>query len=211
MMNQEAELASARAEIQRLQEENRRLIACAEELEFEASRKYCALTTELRDSKAAYQDISQKYEFSNSHYHMTQRHADNLQSLLDAREEELRRTHCHAENLQGLLDSGNQELMRLRSYADKLQTDLNHRDLELLQLRCELDSMQNAMNLQREELQQTRRHANNLQSVQAAWDTELMLARRHAENLQQILDAKAQKSVTAKLSKAKERVQGWIK
>lgn len=190
MMNQEAELASARAEIQRLQEENRRLIACAEELEFEASRKYCALTTELRDSKAAYQDISQKYEFSNSHYHMTLR---------------------HAENLQGLLDSCNQEVTRLRTYADKLQTDLNHRDLELLQLRCELDSMQNAMNLQREELQQTRRHANNLQSVQAAWDTELMLARRHAENLQQILDAKAQKSVTAKLSRAKERVQRWIK
>ena len=182
-MQDKTELNPTAADVQKLQEENRRLVAYTEELEFETSRNYCRLTNEIRDLKAANRDLSQKYEFSDSHYQMTLRHADNLQAILD----DSRRTICD------------------------MQKELNYRDLELLQLRSDMERLQNVMKLQNEELQQTRRHAQNLQKMQDTWDVELLQARRHADNLQQALDAKTQESLSAKLHRAKERVRKWVK
>lgn len=190
MMHQNTQPESTIVDVQKLQEDNRRLIACLEELECEASQNHSALTKQLLDLKTAYKEVSDKYAFSDSHYHMTLRHANNLQSMLDGREE---------------------ELTQARRHAEYLQKELNYRDIELLQLRSAVEHLQTIMNAKNEELEQARRHADNLQKIQAVWENELMLARRHAENLQQVLDIKAQESVGAKLYRAKERVQGWFK
>ena len=203
-MQDKTEWNPTTAEVQKLQEENRRLIAYTEELEFETSRNYCRLTNEIRDLKAANRDLSQKYEFSDSHYQMTLRHADNLQAILD----DSKRTIC---DMQKELNYRDLELLQARRHADNLQKELNYRDLELLQLRSDMERLQNVMKLQNEELQQTRRHAQNLQKMQDTWDAELLQARRHADNLQQALDAKTQESLSAKLHRAKERVRKWVK
>lgn len=186
-MQDKTELNPTAADVQKLQEENRRLVAYTEELEFETSRNYCKLTNEMRDLKAANRDLSQKYEFSDSHYYMTLRHADNLQAMLDDNRRTLSQVRCD------------------------MQKELSYRDLELLQLRSDMERLQNVLKLQNEELQQTRRHAQNLQKMQETWDAELMQARRHADNLQQALDAKTQESMGAKLRRAKERVRKWVK
>lgn len=186
-MQDKTELNPTAADVQKLQEENRRLVAYTEELEFETSRNYCKLTNEMRDLKAANRDLSQKCEFSDSHYYMTLRHADNLQAMLDDNRRTLSQVRCD------------------------MQKELSYRDLELLQLRSDMERLQNVMKLQNEELQQTRRHAQNLQKMQDTWDAELLQARRHADNLQQALDAKTQESLSAKLHRAKERVRKWVK
>ena len=122
-MQDKTEWNPTTAEVQKLQEENRRLIAYTEELEFETSRNYCRLTNEIRDLKAANRDLSQRYEISDSHYHMTLRHADNLQAILD----DSRRTICD------------------------MQKELNYRDLELLQARRHADNLQQALDAKTQE------------------------------------------------------------
>ena len=122
-MQDKTELNPTAADVQKLQEENRRLVAYTEELEFETSRNYCRLTNEIRDLKAANRDLSQKYEFSDSHYQMTLRHADNLQAILD----DSRRTICD------------------------MQKELNYRDLELLQARRHADNLQQALDAKTQE------------------------------------------------------------
>lgn len=211
-----------KSDVLQLLREKQQLIACIEELELEASRNYRALTEELRALKMAHKELQGKYEFSESHYQMTLRHANNLQSFLDARdqelahlrsrEQELAHLRSREQELQEEVNARKGELARNCNYMEELTNLQEQQQEELFRLRQQLDRTYQTLQLREDELSQTQRHADNLQKMSEVWTDELMKARRHADNLQQMLDAIEQQGrLRGKLHRLKERVQRWFR
>ena len=178
------------ADMEKLIREKQQLITCIEELELEASRNNRVLTEELRTLKTANKELKGKYEFSESHYQMTLRHANNLQSFLDARDQELDRLRSQIQELQGQLNTRNDELVRARSHGEELQITHSAQMAELFQVREQLENANKLLEQREDELMQTHRHANNLQSI---------------------LDAQTEALKKSKLSRIKERIRGWFR
>lgn len=201
-----------KSDVLQLLREKQQLIACIEELELEASRNYRALTEELRALKMAHKELQGKYEFSESHYQMTLRHANNLQSFLDARDQELAHLRSREQELQEEVNARKGELARNCNYMEELTNLQEQQQEELFRLRQQLDRTYQTLQLREDELSQTQRHADNLQKMSEVWTDELMKARRHADNLQQMLDAIEQQGrLRGKLHRLKERVQRWFR
>lgn len=201
-----------KSDVFQLLQEKQQLIACIEELELEASRNNRALTEELRALKMANRELKGKYEFSDSHYQMTLRHANNLQSFLDARDQELSQLRDREQKLQKEVNTRNEELARTCKNVEALASVNEKQQLEFLQLREQLDRANQMLQLREDELTQTRNHADNLQKMSDVWTDELMKARRHADNLQQMLDAAEQHGgLRGKYHRLKERVQRWFR
>lgn len=207
MMHQITELEQALEVVRKLEEEKIHLIACAEELEFEASHNYHTLTKKVAELKAENAELKEKFEFSDSHYHMTQRHANNLQAMLDGSNAELARVRDRVSELQAMVDIKNTEQAQARSNIEKLHQELNYRSAEVLQLRVELEKMQTLADMRADECTQTRRHADNLQSMLDATQEEFLNTRIHADNLQRMLNAGAggRRSL---LRRIKDKVKG---
>lgn len=178
------------ADVEKLIREKQQLITCAEELELEASRNHRVLTEEIRALKTANKELKGKYEFSESHYQMTLRHANNLQSFLDARDQELAGLRSQIQELQGQLDTRDEELARARIHGEELQNMLEAQMTELLQVREQLENANKLLEQREDELMQTHRHANNLQSI---------------------LDAQTQALKKTKLDSIRERIRGWFR
>lgn len=178
------------ADVEKLIREKQQLITCAEELELEASRDHRVLTEEIRALKTANKELKGKYEFSESHYQMTLRHANNLQSFLDARDQELAQLRSQIQELQGQLHTRNEELAQARSHGEELQNLQEARMAELLQVREQLENANHLLLQREDELMQTHRHANNLQSI---------------------LDAQTEALNKPKLVRIKERIRGWFR
>lgn len=178
------------ADVEKLIREKQQLITCAEELELEASRNHRVLTEEIRALKTANKELKGKYEFSESHYQMTLRHANNLQSFLDARDQELAGLRSQIQELQGQLDTRDEELARARIHGEELQNMLEAQMTELLQVREQLENANKLLEQREDELMQTHRHANNLQSI---------------------LDAQTQALKKTKLDCIRERIRGWFR
>ncbi len=199
------------ADVEKLIREKQQLIACAEELELEASRDHRVLTEELRMLKTANKELKGKYEFSESHYQMTLRHANNLQSFLDARDQELDRLRGQIQELQGQLNTRNDELARLRSQIQELQGQLNTCNDELVRARSHGEELQITHSAQMAELFQVREQLENANKLLEQREDELMQTHRHANNLQSILDAQTEALKKSKLSRIKERIRGWFR
>lgn len=192
------------ADVEKLIREKQQLILCAEELELEASRNHRVLTEELRALKTANKELQGKYEFSESHYQMTLRHANNLQSFLDARDQELARLRGEMQELQEQLHTCNEELAQARAHGEALQNLQEVRMAELLQIRQQLDHA----NKQLDDAGRQLANANQLLEQRA---DELMQTHRHANNLQSMLDAQTEALKKKTLYRIKERIRGWFR
>ena len=199
------------ADVEKLIREKQQLITCAEELELEASRNHRVLTEEIRALKTANKELKGKYEFSESHYQMTLRHANNLQSFLDARDQELAGLRSQIQELQGQLDTRNEELTGLHSQIQELQGQLDTRDEELARARIHGEELQNMLEAQMTELLQVREQLENANKLLEQREDELMQTHRHANNLQSILDAQTQALKKTKLDSIRERIRGWFR
>lgn len=192
------------ADVEKLIREKQQLITCAEELELEASRNHRVLTEELRALKTANKELKGKYEFSESHYQMTLRHANNLQSFLDARDQELARLRSQIQELQGQLHTCNEELAQARAHGEALQNLQEVRMAELLQVREQLDNTKG-------QLDNTKGLLDDANKLLEQREDELMQTHRHANNLQSILDAQTQALKKTRLHRIKERIRGWFR
>lgn len=206
------------ADVEKLIREKQQLILCAEELELEASRNHRVLTEELRALKTANKELKDKYEFSESHYQMTLRHANNLQSFLDARDQELARLHSEMQELQGQLHIRNVELAQARARGEELQNQQEVRMAELLQTREQLDNANRQLENVNMQLDHTNMQLNNANGQLASANQrleqqadELMQTHRHANNLQSMLDAQTEALKKMKLVRIRERIRGWFR